>query len=96
MNGTAHLVEDFSSPCHICGVCLRKLQFRLGFDVKDRYQNLHDMYQSFGMKDEVKWAARKLESIAEEEEGEVEIGQEELEEVENNSETTLIVDLTQD
>jgi hypothetical protein len=28
MNGTGHLVEEFSAPAHLCAVCLRKLQFR--------------------------------------------------------------------
>jgi hypothetical protein len=40
MNGTGHLVEDLSAPAHLCAVCLRKLQFRMGFDVPQRYQRL--------------------------------------------------------
>ena len=50
-----HLVEDFSSPCTLCGVCLRKLQFRLGFGVLGRYQRLRDVYHAAGMQAEVRW-----------------------------------------
>lgn len=63
MNGTAHLVEDFASPCHICCVCLRKLQFRLGFDVASRYEALREVYSRFGMNEQVRWAQRRLASL---------------------------------
>lgn len=33
MNGTGHLVEDFSAPSHLCPVDLRKMQWRLSFSV---------------------------------------------------------------
>ena len=36
MMGTGHLVEDFAAPFHLCGVCLRKMQWRLGFNVVGR------------------------------------------------------------
>lgn len=89
MNGTAHLVEDFASPCHVCCVCLRKLQFRLGFDIKKRYQDLHDIFRDFGMKEQVKWTARKLACISE--------GDEEKEEKEEGQEGAVIcVDLTEE
>ena len=65
MNGTAHLVEDFSSPCHICCVCLRKLHFRLGFDIIHRYEKLEQVYKSHGLTEQRKWVARKLDSLGE-------------------------------
>eukprot|EP00602_Paraphysomonas_sp_CaronLab_P000507 CAMPEP_0185020020 /NCGR_PEP_ID=MMETSP1103-20130426/2610_1 /TAXON_ID=36769 /ORGANISM="Paraphysomonas bandaiensis, Strain Caron Lab Isolate" /LENGTH=414 /DNA_ID=CAMNT_0027550657 /DNA_START=76 /DNA_END=1317 /DNA_ORIENTATION=+ len=55
MNGTGHLVEDFSSSAHLCGVCLRKLQFRLGFSIIERYERLRGVYQEVGMRGEVAW-----------------------------------------
>jgi archaemetzincin len=96
MNGTAHLVEDFASPCHICCICLRKLQFRLGFDIKKRYEDLYEIYNSFDMKEQVKWTSRKLASITEEE---VEVEEEEEEEAAGGTATatvTCIVDLTEE
>lgn len=70
MNGTAHLVEDFASPCHICCVCLRKLQFRLGFDIIARYEALREVYSRFGLSEQVRWAQRRLASLQEGEGGE--------------------------
>ena len=40
MNGSNHLQESDRRPLHLCPVCLRKLQFSVGFDVVKRYQAL--------------------------------------------------------
>lgn len=61
MNGTGHLVEDFAVPTHLCGVCLRKLQWRLGFRVKERYRLLAGCFGSTGMGKEQKWASKQAE-----------------------------------
>jgi len=63
MNGTAHLVEDFASPCHICCICLRKLQFRLGFHVATRYEALREVYSRFGLSEQERWVQRRLASL---------------------------------
>jgi len=60
MNGTGHLVEDFAAPAHLCAVCLRKLQFRMGFDVPQRYKNLLGVYSEGGMTKEAKWVQKRL------------------------------------
>eukprot|EP00957_Ditylum_brightwellii_P208782 15358901-Ditylum_brightwellii.AAC.2 len=65
MNGTAHLVEDFAAPSHLCGVCLRKLQWRLGFDVKGRYASLDKAFSDMGMEKEQKWAQKQYDALAE-------------------------------
>jgi hypothetical protein len=62
---SGHLVEDFSSPTHLCGVCLRKLQFRLGFDVRGRYQRLGAFYRSVNMLKETKWIEQRLQTLRE-------------------------------
>lgn len=64
MNGTGHLVEDFKSPAFLCAVCLRKVQFRMGFDVPQRYRNLLDVFKAGGMEKETKWVQKRLEAIA--------------------------------
>uniref|UniRef100_A0A7S1YSY6 Archaemetzincin n=1 Tax=Ditylum brightwellii TaxID=49249 RepID=A0A7S1YSY6_9STRA len=64
MNGTAHLVEDFAAPSHLCGVCLRKLQWRLGFDVKGRYASLATAFSDMGMEKEQKWAQKQYDALA--------------------------------
>merc|ERR1712154_430572 len=58
MMGTGHLVEDFNAPSHLCGVCLRKLQWRTGFDVRLRYKLLSTVYDSMGMIQEREWALK--------------------------------------
>jgi archaemetzincin len=85
MNGTAHLVEDFASPCQICRVCLRKLQFRLGFDVRRRYNSLAEVYRRFGMREQVKWVEKRLSTI-----------NENVVEPEIDNDTNLVIDLTED
>lgn len=63
MNGTAHLKEDFAAPSHWCGHCLRKLHFRLGFDVVKRYENILAVYKKMGMQREVEWIERRVETL---------------------------------
>ena len=59
MNGTGHLVEDFKAPSHLCGICLRKLQWRTGFDVKQRYKMLSSAFDNMGMKKEHEWVLKQ-------------------------------------
>lgn len=60
MMGTGHLVEDFNAPSHLCGVCLRKLQWRTGFDVRLRYKLLSTVYDSMGMTKEREWTLKQF------------------------------------
>lgn len=56
MNGTGHLVEDFASPAHLCGIDLRKLQYRCGFDVATSwYRELAKVYESWKGTREARW-----------------------------------------
>jgi archaemetzincin len=63
MRGTGHLVEDFSAPMHLCPIDLRKMQFRLGFNVQGRYERLGALYGKWGLRDEQAWVQRRLETI---------------------------------
>jgi archaemetzincin len=63
INGTGHLVEDFSAPAHLCAVCLRKLQFRMGFDVPQRYQRLLSVFKAGGLTKEARWVERRLANL---------------------------------
>jgi predicted Zn-dependent protease len=63
MNGTGHLVEDFAAPAHLCGVCLRKLQFRQGFDVLARYTHLQQVYSAGGLGSEAAWVKKRIASL---------------------------------
>jgi archaemetzincin len=60
LNGSNHLKESDSRPVHLCPVCLRKLQYSVGFDVVTRYRNLLSFYQKAGFDDEAQWAANRL------------------------------------
>jgi len=40
MNGSNHLQESDSRVMDLCPVCLRKLQYSLGFDIIERYTKL--------------------------------------------------------
>jgi archaemetzincin len=63
LNGSNHLQESDSRPLHLCPVCLRKLQYSIGFDVVTRYRNLLHFYQKAGLDDEAKWVTKRLEWI---------------------------------
>jgi archaemetzincin len=63
MNGSNHLPESDRRPLHLCPVCLRKLQFSVGFDVVKRYEALAQFYRRAGIDDEAGWVARRLEKI---------------------------------
>jgi archaemetzincin len=63
MNGSNHLQESDRRPLHLCPVCLRKLQFSVGFDVVKRYEALARFYRQMGLEDEAAWVGRRLEKI---------------------------------
>jgi archaemetzincin len=60
LNGSNHLEESDSRPLHLCPVCLRKLQFSIGFDVVDRFRKLILFYQRVGFDNEAWWVANRL------------------------------------
>jgi len=63
LNGSNHLQESDSRPLHLCPVCLRKLQFSIGFDVVGRYRKLLDFYRQAGFTREGQWVAERLKKI---------------------------------
>ncbi len=63
MNGSNHLQESDTRPFSLCPVCLRKLQFSIGFDVVDRYQKLLDFYKRVGFESEAGWVLTRLKRI---------------------------------
>jgi archaemetzincin len=63
MNGSNHLQESDARPLFLCPVCLRKLQYTIGFDVVGRYRKLLDFYQKMGFKNEIGWVSRRLQWI---------------------------------
>jgi len=48
MNGINTLEEQAKSPLIECPVCLRKLQYCIGFDPLERYKQLMNVSKSFG------------------------------------------------
>jgi len=63
MNGSNHLQESDARPLHLCPVCLRKLQWSIGFDVVKHYENLHQFCQRARFEDEAAWIARRLKEV---------------------------------
>jgi archaemetzincin len=63
MNGSNHLQESDRRPLHLCPMCLRKLQFSVGFDVVKRYEALAQCDGQAGLEDEAAWLDRRLEKI---------------------------------
>lgn len=63
MNGSNYLQESDYRPLHLCPVCLRKLQFNIGFDVVERYCKLLHFYREVGFDREAEWVSSRLRTI---------------------------------
>ena len=63
MNGSNHLVESDRRPLHLCPVCLRKLQWSIGFDVLKRYTELERVNRTAGFMDEADWLSRRIRTV---------------------------------
>ncbi|MEO8516557.1 MAG: archaemetzincin [Flavobacterium sp.] len=50
MNGVNSLSEDDEKPNTLCSVCLKKMAWNLGFDVKDRFKKLISFYKKYNCK----------------------------------------------
>src|SRR5436309_6040382 len=60
MNGSNHLAESDRRPLHLCPVCLRKLQWSVGFDLPKRYAELEKTDRAFGFGDEADWLKQRI------------------------------------
>lgn len=63
--GSNHLQESDARPIHLCPVCLRKLQYNMGFDPVARYRKLKAFYRKYGLAPEAKWVEGRLKNILE-------------------------------
>lgn len=60
MNGSNHLAESDRRPLHLCPVCLRKLQWSIGFDVVERYRAMERVARIDGFVDEADWLSQRI------------------------------------
>jgi archaemetzincin len=60
MNGSNHLGELDSRPLHLCPVCLRKLQWSVGFDAVMRDERLLSVVEEAGWTAERTWLSDRL------------------------------------
>jgi archaemetzincin len=63
MNGSNHLSESDRRPLHLCPVCLRKLQWSIGFDVVGRYRALEKVCRTDGFADEAGWFRQRIKTV---------------------------------
>jgi len=63
MNGSNHLAESDRRPLHLCPVCLRKLQWSIGFDVVERYRALEKVCRTDGFADEAGWFSQRIKTL---------------------------------
>jgi archaemetzincin len=63
MNGANTLEEADQWPLEPCPVCLRKLQWRFGFDVRERFEKLHALHADAGSSEEAALCATALELL---------------------------------
>jgi archaemetzincin len=64
MNGSNHLAESDRRPLHLCPVCLRKLEWSIGFDVVERYASLERVTDEASFMDEAEWLSRQLKTLS--------------------------------
>ena len=60
LSGSNSLAESDRQPIHLCPICLRKLQWNLGFDVAKRYQGLKSFYHRNGLTEEESCVSQHL------------------------------------
>lgn len=63
MNGSNHLAESDRRPLHLCPVCLRKLQWSVGFDVLAHYTALEQFSRTAGFSDEAEWLKGRIQKV---------------------------------
>ena len=61
MNGSNSLPEADSRPMHLCPICLKKLEWNLGFDAAERYRALDGFYRSLGTGKEAEFCRLRAE-----------------------------------
>ena len=66
MNGGNHLREMDGTPMPLCPVCLRKMQFAVGFNLVTRYRKLHAFYKKHGLEAEAEWMRKRIEVLTKE------------------------------
>jgi len=64
LNGSNHLAESDSRPLYLCPVCLRKLQHSIGYDIVNRYKDLHIFYRKSGFNEETQWVDSRLQHVS--------------------------------
>ncbi len=64
MNGSNSLPESDSQPLELCPVCLRKLQWNVGFDLRERFTGLRDFHRVAGLEAERAFIEKSLDLIS--------------------------------
>jgi archaemetzincin len=65
MNGCNNLKESLRTPFELCPMCLRKINFNLDFDIKERFVNLFKGLTSLNEElysKEIEWYMRRIQS----------------------------------
>ena len=63
MNGSNSLPESDSQPLELCPVCLRKLQWNVGFDVQERFRGLREFHRVSGLDAERQFIEDSLKAL---------------------------------
>ena len=63
MNGSNSLPESDAQPLELCPVCLRKLQWNIGFEVRARFGGLSDFHRIAGLEEEHEFIEQSLKSL---------------------------------
>jgi archaemetzincin len=65
MNGCNNMEEAKKQPLYECPVCLRKLQYSIGFDILERYKKMLNVTKMFGgyFDNARKWYENRINSI---------------------------------
>ncbi len=60
MNGSNNLDESDAQPLHLCPLCLKKLQYTVGFNMIRRYETLGKFYESTSCQTEATWINKRI------------------------------------
>jgi archaemetzincin len=63
MNGSNSLAESDRRPLRLCPICLKKLQWNMGFDIIKRYERIKEFFEDQDLHQEAEWIALRIKRI---------------------------------
>jgi archaemetzincin len=64
MNGSNSLAESDRRPLFLCPVCVRKMEWHLGFDRRERYERMKQFFEECALEQQAAFCARRIQELS--------------------------------